>query len=68
MRLALLVMWLLHWLPMPLLSASGRGLGWLLYYLVRERRHITLTNLGLCFPHLSPAEKSALARRRQYLF
>ena len=62
-HLLLAAMWLLHWLPMPLLSASGRGLGWLLYYLVRERRHITLTNLGLCFPHLSPAEKSALARR-----
>ncbi len=59
----LVVMWLLHWLPMPLLAALGRGLGWLLYYLIRERRRITLTNLGLCFPDLSAKEKSALARR-----
>ena len=62
-RLLLAVMWLLHWLPLPLLAALGRGLGLLLYALVRERRRITLINLGLCFPQLSDAEKSALARR-----
>jgi len=56
-------MWLLHWLPLPLLAALGRGLGLVLYVLVRERRRITLINLGLCFPQLSAAEKSALARR-----
>ena len=62
-RLFLALMWLLHWLPLPLLAALGRGLGLLLYALVSERRHVTLTNLGLCFPHLSATEKSALARR-----
>jgi len=62
-RLFLALMWLLHWLPLPLLAALGRGLGLLLYVVVKERRHVTLTNLGLCFPHLSATEKSALARR-----
>ena len=56
-------MWLLHWLPLPVLAAVGRALGLALYMLARERRQVTLTNLGLCFPQLSPAEKSALARR-----
>jgi len=56
-------MWLLHWLPLPLLAWLGRGLGLALYMLVGERRHVTLTNLGLCFPRLSEAEKSVLARR-----
>lgn len=53
----------MHWLPLPVLAAVGRGLGLLLYVLARERRQVTLTNFGLCFPQLSPAEKSALARR-----
>ncbi len=63
MRLVLLLMWLLHWLPLPLLAALGRLLGRLLLRFGSERRHVALTNLGLCFPHLSEAEKSALARR-----
>lgn len=67
-RIALAMMWLLHWLPLPLLAALGRGLGLALYLLVGERRHVTLTNLGLCFPQLSDAEKSALARRHFELF
>jgi KDO2-lipid IV(A) lauroyltransferase len=62
-RILLVMMWLLHWLPVPLLAALGRALGLVLYALVRERRRITLINLGLCFPQLSAAEKSALARR-----
>jgi KDO2-lipid IV(A) lauroyltransferase len=62
-RLALLLMWLLHWLPLPILAACGRLLGRLLHRFGRERRHITLTNLGLCFPNLSADEKSALAIR-----
>jgi KDO2-lipid IV(A) lauroyltransferase len=61
-------MWLLHWLPLPMLAALGRGLGLLLYAAVGERRHVTLTNLGLCFPQLSPSEKSALARRHFMAF
>jgi KDO2-lipid IV(A) lauroyltransferase len=61
-------MWLLHWLPLPALAMLGRGLGLLLHALVGERRHVTLTNLGLCFPELSPSEKSALARRHFMAF
>ena len=62
-RLALTILWLLHWLPLPVLAALGRGLGRLLYLLAKSRRHITLTNLGLCFPGMTPAQKSAMARR-----
>lgn len=63
MRLTLALMWLLHWLPLPVLAAFGRSLGLVFYALVRERRHSTLTNLALCFPQLSPAERSTLAKR-----
>jgi len=62
-RLALALMWLCHWLPLPLLAALGRALGGLLYRFGRERRHVALTNLQLCFPQLPPAEHQRLARR-----
>lgn len=62
-RFALVLMWLLHFLPLPLLAALGEGLGALLHALGRERRRVTLTNLRLCFPQMSEAEREALARR-----
>lgn len=63
MRLLLGLMWLLHWLPLPLLGRFGCGVGSLLFVLLRSRRHITLTNLRLCMPELSEAERLALARQ-----
>lgn len=62
-RLSLGLMWLLHALPMPWLAACGRLFGRLFYRFGHARRHIALTNLGLCFPSLSETEKSALVRR-----
>ena len=56
-------MWLLHWLPFPLLASLGRGLGRLIWRFGHERRHVALTNLRLCLPQLSEAEREALARR-----
>ncbi|WP_295006913.1 lipid A biosynthesis acyltransferase [uncultured Dechloromonas sp.] len=61
-------LWLLHWLPLPLLRALGRGLGRLLYALGRERRKVALTNLRLCFPEKTEAEREALARRHFVAF
>jgi KDO2-lipid IV(A) lauroyltransferase len=61
-RLAILVLWLLHWLPLSLLAPLGRGLGHMLRLLVRNRSHIVATNLRLCFPHTSEAERKALAK------
>jgi KDO2-lipid IV(A) lauroyltransferase len=62
-RVALALMWLLHWLPMPLLAAVGSLLGRLAYWPARERRNVILTNLNLCFPHMAATEREALARR-----
>jgi Kdo2-lipid IVA lauroyltransferase/acyltransferase len=62
-RFALFLMWLLHWLPLPALAALGRGLGHLLFRFGKRRRHIALTNLRLCFPTLTEAERVAIARR-----
>ena len=62
-RIALALMWLLHWLPLPLLSVCGRLLGRLFFVFGRERRQIALTNLRLCFPAMPAGERSLLARR-----
>jgi KDO2-lipid IV(A) lauroyltransferase len=61
-RIVVAFLWLLHWLPLSVQAAIGNGLGWLLYWLVVPRRRVTLTNLRLCFPHLSDAERAKLAR------
>lgn len=61
-RLAIALLWLLHWLPLPVLAALGQGLGALLWRVARSRRRIALKNLALCFPERSEAERVALAR------
>ncbi|MDP1536156.1 MAG: lipid A biosynthesis acyltransferase [Burkholderiales bacterium] len=62
-RLGLALIWLLHWLPLPVLAVLGRCAGRLLYGLARERRQVVLTNLRLCFPELRDDQRTALARR-----
>lgn len=63
MRLLLGVMWLLHWLPLPILGRIGEAVGSLLYVVMRARRRITLTNLRLCLPRLSEQERRAIAKQ-----
>ena len=63
MRAVLVLMWVLHWLPLPVLGRLGEGVGSLLFMVIRKRRHITLTNLSLCLPQLSEAERLAMAER-----
>ncbi|TBO28294.1 lipid A biosynthesis acyltransferase [Aquabacterium lacunae] len=62
-RLFLSFMWLLHWLPLPVLAALGRGLGALLYRLAGSRRKIGLRNLELCLPGMPLAERQALLKQ-----
>jgi KDO2-lipid IV(A) lauroyltransferase len=63
MRILIAFMWLLHWLPLPVLGRFGTAIGSLLFVALRSRRHIALTNLRLCMPELSEAERVVLARR-----
>lgn len=62
-RLVLGLIWLLHWLPLPILGRLGEGIGGVLFFFIRSRRHITLTNLRLCFPHLSEKERTQIAKK-----
>lgn len=63
MRLIFFPLWLLHWLPMSSLKMPGRLLGWLVFLIARERRHVTLTNLRLCFPEWQAAQCQHVALR-----
>ena len=58
----LVLLRLMGYLPLRWLRALGTGLGWLLYGVVASRRHVLLTNLRVCFPALSAAEREAMAR------
>jgi KDO2-lipid IV(A) lauroyltransferase len=62
MRLLLGLMWLLHWLPLPILGRLGEGIGTLLFHVMGARRRITLINLRLCMPDLPETERRALAK------
>lgn len=62
MRAMLVLMWLLHWLPLPVLGRIGKGVGSVLFVLLRHRRQIALTNLKLCLTHLNDQERIVIAR------
>jgi Kdo2-lipid IVA lauroyltransferase/acyltransferase len=67
-RLGFFFFWLLHFLPHRALIALGRTLGALLFHLARERRQITLTNLRLCFPEQTEAQRKTIAREHFALY
>ncbi len=56
-------MWLLHFLPLPVLGRFGNAIGALLYWILPSRRHITQTNLRLCFPEMSAEQRTRIAKQ-----
>ena len=61
-------MQMLCWLPLPLLRRLGVGMGWALWLLAHKRRKVVLTNLALCFPALSPAQRRQRGQAHMVLF
>ncbi|MBL8202353.1 MAG: lipid A biosynthesis acyltransferase [Chromatiales bacterium] len=49
-------------LPARRQLALGRGLGWLVYRLVPERRRVAAINLALCFPERPATERDRILR------
>jgi len=62
-RIAVALMWLLHFLPLELLAPLGEAFGLVFYALGRERRRVCSVNLVRCFPDLPQAARRRLARR-----
>ena len=60
-RALLAALWLLHWLPLPLLAGLGRLLGLLVWPLATGRRRVALRNIELCFPQWSRRQRRELA-------
>lgn len=67
-RLGIFILWLLHFLPLPLLAKVGNALGWLLFRFAKERYHVADTNLRLCFPELSDEARRELVMRNFQAF
>jgi KDO2-lipid IV(A) lauroyltransferase len=62
-RFVLLLLRLSAPLPLHWLRYLGAKLGWVLYRMVRSRRHVVQTNLAMCFPGLTEPQRTALTRQ-----
>ena len=67
-RLGLSLIWLLHFLPLPVLAPIGRAIGLFFYFVIRKRRRVGITNLRLCFPEWSEAKRRRVLRRHFQAF
>lgn len=63
MRLMVILMWLLHWFPLPVIARLGEAIGSLLFIYKKKRRRITLINLELCFPEWTAEERQRIAKK-----
>jgi KDO2-lipid IV(A) lauroyltransferase len=61
-RLAVGIVWVLHFLPLAVFARIGSGLGGFLFYFARERRTVCLINLARCFPQMPERERVAVAK------
>ncbi|MGC2166353.1 MAG: lipid A biosynthesis acyltransferase [Gallionella sp.] len=67
-RLGVAIFWLIHLLPFRFIVAIGNGLGVVAYPFARERRHVGMINLRLCFPEMSDAERNRLLHAHFKMF
>jgi len=63
MKILLGFMWLLHFLPLPILGRFGEAVGSLMFVILGKRRKIALTNLRLCLPELDERARRTIAKQ-----
>ncbi|MFZ5503743.1 MAG: lysophospholipid acyltransferase family protein [Pseudomonadota bacterium] len=66
--MGIFLIWLVHFLPLPMQAALGNALGWLLFFFAGERREVADINLQLCFPEMTEAQRNVLVRRHFRVF
>ena len=57
---AILILRIVAALPFRAKLIAGRGLGFLVFHLVKKRRHTVQTNVRLCFPELNTAQQKKM--------
>ena len=60
LRLGVALLWLIHFLPFSVISATGRGLGRLVYWSGQAR--VARINIEACFPGMTKAERERLIK------
>lgn len=63
LKLATALLWLLHLLPFRLMQWIAIPLGSLLFLAIKSRRKVGLTNLRLCFPEWTEAQRRRILRQ-----
>ncbi len=56
-------LWLITRLPQRLQLSLGKNIGRLMYLIPSKLKHITATNIKLCFPNLNKTEQKNLAKK-----
>ncbi len=56
------LLWLVRFLPYPVIATIGNAAGAMAFWLIAERRRVTRVNLAKCFPEMPGAQREALAR------
>lgn len=62
MRAVRALLYVLAYLPLPVLQALGKFAGWLLWTTNSSRKRVALINLSRCMPDLDEASRDRLAR------
>lgn len=68
LRLAIALVWALHFLPLRALAPIGEAVGTILYLFGRERRYVCRKNLAQCFPDMPVSERRRIARAHFRVF
>ena len=58
--LGVLVLYLISWLPLPILRVLAKGNAWLLKKLAKKRVAVARRNLALTWPKMTDSEREAL--------
>ncbi len=67
-RLVVFLLWLIHFLPFPVIVAIGNAFGEVAWRLAGSRRRVGRINLALCFPQMDETARARLLRAHFRMF